>query len=215
MVLVASLVQLAPGFVSGRAEPSTGAIAPYTPLELMGREVYVSSGCVQCHSGVVRQLWSEAKRDGEVSEAGEFAYDYPAQWGTRRTGPDLARQGGRRSTQELVQLLSSSEPAYGHRVDAPLSLESLPARMAALRSLGVPYTEAEVTGAIGHATQQAIELADVFTAQNGGEPFRDARGRVTELADRQGVALVAYLQRLGTDRFKSPADAEQSQGGQR
>ena len=236
-VALPSAVQLAPGWLPGSTVGSAGVsaanlaashgpITPYTPLELLGREVYVSEGCAQCHSQVVRRLWAETKRYDAFSEPFEFAFDYPSQWGTRRIGPDLARQGGRRSTQWLVQHLAnpaesvpgSTMPAYAATMEAPLDLSSLAARMGALRLLGEHYTEVDVSGAAAHAEAQAADLAEVFVAQNGDEPYRDGRGRVMDLADRQGIALVAYLQRLGVDRFKEPevpaanADTEVARG---
>ena len=227
-VVATSLVQLAPAFMASSRPGAHAAISPYTPLELLGREIYVSEGCVQCHSQVARRLWAETKRYGMVSEASEFAYDYPAQWGTRRAGPDLARQGGRRSTHWLVQHLKdpssvatgSKMPAYARLMEAPLELDSLPARMGALRTLGVPYSEADVEGALVAATDQAAALAEVYVAQNGDEPYLDSFGRPMDLDDRQGIALVAYLQRLGTDRFRVPAATpaddvtEMAQGGE-
>ena len=227
-VVLASLTQLAPGFLTSSSEGAHGTVAPYTPLELLGREVYVKEGCVQCHSQVVRRLWAETKRYGEVSDAGEFAFDYPSQWGARRSGPDLARQGGRRSTHWLVKHLSdpaavtpgSTMPAYARLMEAPIPFDGLTARMGALRSLGVPYTEADIADAAQGAAEQAATLAEVFVAQNGGEPYRGSNGRPMDLDDRQGIALVAYLQRLGTDRFREPAEAsadastEVAQGGE-
>ena len=151
-------------------------VKPYDPVRLIGRDIYVREGCYNCHSQMIRPFRAETERYGHYSVAGEFVYDHPFQWGSKRTGPDLARVGGRYSDQwhrtHLLQprdvVPESNMPAY-YWLDRPLKDDAIDAKMKALRTVGVPYTDAEIAGA-----KKAIE-------------------GVTELD-----ALIAYLQGMGT-----------------
>ena len=156
-------------------QPGDG-VRPYTALETAGRHVFIREGCFLCHSQMIRPFRAETERYGHYSVAGEFVYDHPFQWGSKRTGPDLARVGGRYSDQwHRTHLLNprdvvpeSNMPAYSW-LDRPLKDEAIEGKMRALRAVGVPYTDAEIAGA-----KKAIAGA-------------------TELE-----ALIAYLQGLGT-----------------
>jgi cytochrome c oxidase cbb3-type subunit 2 len=152
-------------------------LKPYTALQLVGRDIYQREGCYNCHSQMIRGLYAETLRYGHYSVAGEFVYDRPFQWGSKRTGPDLARVGGKYSDEwhsihlngprDLVP--ESNMPAYTWLADAAIDPASMPARLKAMQRLGVPYTDAEVAGSAG-AVQGRTEMD----------------------------ALVAYLQSLGT-----------------
>jgi len=176
-VSIAGLVELLPLVAQDRyIEPSPG-VKPYPPLQLAGRDVYVREGCHVCHSQMVRPFLSETERYGPYSLAGESVYDRPFQWGSKRTGPDLARVGGRYSDEwHRIHLLNprdvvpeSNMPAYAWLASATLDGESVTAKLRGLRRLGDPYSDAEIDGAAA-----AVE----------GKTEMDA--------------LVAYLQGLGT-----------------
>ena len=151
-------------------------VKPYDPVRLIGRDIYVREGCYNCHSQMIRPFRAETERYGHYSVAGEYIYDHPFQWGSKRTGPDLARVGGRYSDEwQRVHLINprdvvpeSNMPAYAW-LDRPLKDDAIDAKMKALRTVGVPYTDAEIAGA-----KKAIE-------------------GITELD-----ALIAYLQGMGT-----------------
>jgi cytochrome c oxidase cbb3-type subunit 2 len=180
VILVVSfggLVEIVPLFFQkSTTEPVTG-LKPYTALQLAGRDVYLREGCYNCHSQMIRPLRAETERYGHYSVAGEFVYDHPFQWGSKRTGPDLHRVGGRyndewhrihlNNPRDLVP--ESNMPGYPWLEKTPVDNESLPHKMSALRKVGVPYTDEE----IAHASA-------------------DAKG-MSELD-----ALIAYLQVLGT-----------------
>jgi cytochrome c oxidase cbb3-type subunit II len=176
-VAVGGLVEIVPlYFQRSTTEPVPG-LKPYTALQVAGRDIYVREGCYNCHSQMIRALRAETLRYGHYSMAGEFVYDHPFQWGSKRTGPDLARVGGRYSDEwhrlhlnnprDLVP--ESNMPAYPWLLTAPVDAAGLPARMGALRTLGAPYTDAEIA-----------------------ESTQAAQGK-TEIE-----ALIAYLQVLGT-----------------
>ncbi len=175
-VAVGGLVEIIPlSFMKSVTEPVAG-LKPYTALQLTGRDIYVREGCYNCHSQMIRPFRAETERYGHYSVAGEFVYDHPFQWGSKRTGPDLARVGGRYSDQwHRTHLLNprdvvpeSNMPGY-YWLNRPLKDDVIDAKMTALRAVGVPYTDAEIAGA-----KKAIEGA-------------------TELD-----ALIAYLQGMGT-----------------
>lgn len=179
VVSIAGLVQIVPLFFQhSTTEPDPG-ITPYSPLRLMGRDVYIREGCVGCHSQQVRTLQAETERYGHYSTAGESVYDHPFLWGSKRTGPDLARVGGRysddwqrihlRNPRDVVP--ESVMPSYPWLEKAGLPTNDIQARMRALIKLGVPYSEAEIAKA-----------PDAL------------KGKTEE------DALVAYLQGLGTNR---------------
>jgi cytochrome c oxidase cbb3-type subunit I/II len=204
-VAVASLFEIIPTFLIRSNVPSIASVKPYTPLELIGRDIYVAEGCYNCHSQMIRPLWHETVRYGEYSKPGEFVYDHPFQWGSRRIGPDLAREGGRQSYDWHVRHLenprninaASLMPTYGHLLKQTLDFESIQGRVDAMAMLGVPYGEAVKPGkAVEMAKKQAGEIAEALVKQGG----------YAAMGDKKVIALVAYLQRIGTDISK-PAEA--------
>ena len=179
VVAVGGIVEIVPLFFQRSTTQPAPGVLPYTALQLAGRDVYVREGCYNCHSQMIRPFRAETLRYGPFSTAGEFVYDHPFQWGSKRTGPDLHRVGGKYSDEwhrlHLVNprdlVPESNMPAYPWLQAAPVAPEGLAPRMRALRTVGVPYTDAEIAAA--------------------AEAVRDK----TELD-----ALVAYLQVLGTTR---------------
>jgi len=177
IIAVGGLVEIVPlSFMKTMTEPVAG-LKPYAPLELTGRDVYIREGCYNCHSQMVRPFRAEVERYGHYSVAGEFVYDHPFQWGSKRTGPDLHRVGGRYSDEwHRLHLLDprsvvpeSNMPAYTWLEKAAANAEDIEAKMRALRVVGVPYKDDEIAAARG------------------------------ELKDKTEMdALIAYLQVLGT-----------------
>ncbi len=210
-VAVASLFEIIPTFLIRSNVPTIESVKPYTPLELAGRDIYISEGCYNCHSQMIRPIWSETKRYGEYSKPGEFVYDRPFQWGSRRIGPDLARVGGKQSHDWQVRHLEdprqlipqSLMPGYPHLLDQDLKFESIQARVDAMAMLGVPYADAVRAGGAERAARaQAAQIASDLALQ-GGYP---------DMAGKKVIALVAYLQRLGTDIHAPATPAVQPSG---
>ena len=176
-ILFGGMVEIVPLFFQTSTTQPVAGLKPYTALQLAGRDVYVREGCYNCHSQMIRPLRAEVLRYGEVSKAGEFVYDRPFQWGSKRTGPDLHRVGGKYSDQwHLVHLINprdvvpeSNMPSYPWLNTAQVNPAEIAPKMAALRTLGAPYTDDEI-------------------AQGG-----DAVKGKTEME-----AVIAYLQVLGT-----------------
>jgi cytochrome c oxidase cbb3-type subunit 2 len=177
VVAVGGLVEIVPlTFQKSVTEPVSG-LKPYTPLQLTGRDIYVREGCYNCHSQMVRPFRAEVERYGPYSVAGEFVYDRPFQWGSKRTGPDLHRVGGRYSDEwHRLHLLNprdlvpeSNMPAYPWLAKTPANAQDIEAKLRALKVLGVPYTEQEI-----------------------------ASSRKELLEKTEMDALIAYLQGLGT-----------------
>jgi cytochrome c oxidase cbb3-type subunit I/II len=203
-VVVASLFEIIPTFLIRSNLPTITTVQPYTPLELLGRDVYVAEGCYNCHSQLVRPIRAETERYGEYSKPGEFVYDRPFQWGSRRIGPDLHRIGGKyphlwhvRHMEDPQSITPGSiMPKYAWMLEKPIAFESVQARVDALLMLGVPYGNL-LDRAEAVAREQARQIAVEILAQGGPEG----------LEDKEVVALTAYLQRLGTDLFKTPAPA--------
>ncbi|MEL6716081.1 MAG: cytochrome-c oxidase, cbb3-type subunit II, partial [Planctomycetota bacterium] len=223
-VLTASLFEIIPTFVIRSNVPTIAGVEPYTPLELCGRDIYVNEGCYNCHSQQIRPMLAETKRYGDWSQPGEFIYDHPFQWGSRRIGPDLAREGGRQSTYWHVEHFKapaeitpgSIMPGYEHFAETKLDWTEIPLRMRAMQALGVPYTDEQVKSSIEDAKAQARVFADEYLAQSGDTPYVDTKGREVALEEMEVIALVAYLQRLGTDLYRTPdgaiAEAGESEG---
>jgi cytochrome c oxidase cbb3-type subunit I/II len=205
-VVSASALELIPTFLIRSNVPTITTVKPYTPLELAGRDIYVAEGCYNCHSQMIRPLWAETKRYGEYSKPGEFVYDHPFQWGSRRIGPDLAREGGKQShdwhvrhLEDPRQLIAQSiMPAYPHLLTQPLDFAGIQKRVDAMATLGVPYGPAVKPGAAERlAREQADRISKELAAQGGR----------ADLAEKKVIALVAYLQRLGTD-ISQPVEGE-------
>jgi len=155
VVAVGGLVEIVPLYFQKSVTEPVAGLKPYTPLQLTGRDVYIREGCYNCHSQMVRPFRAEVERYGHYSVAGEFVYDHPFQWGSKRTGPDLHRVGGRYSDEwHRLHLLDprsvvpeSNMPAYPWLVRTGANAEDIEAKMRALRSVGVPYPDAEIAGA--------------------------------------------------------------------
>jgi cytochrome c oxidase cbb3-type subunit I/II len=211
-VVTASLFEIVPMFLIGSNVPTIQAVHPYTPLELAGRDVYVAEGCNNCHSQMIRPIRAETMRYGEYSKPGEFVYDHPFLWGSRRIGPDLARVGGKYPDLWHVRHMGdprsttpqSIMPAYPWLARTPIKWSAVERGVAAQATLGVPYTREEVTGAATLARAQGKRIAAAIAQQGGPAGLEE-----TEL-----VALVAYLQRLGTDIKKSSTTAAAAMGGE-
>ncbi len=202
-VVTASLFEIVPMFLIRSNVPTIATVKPYTPLELAGRDIYLAEGCYNCHSQQIRPILAETKRYGEYSKPGEFVYDHPFQWGSRRIGPDLAREGIRnpnalwhqRHFEDPRQItVGSIMPQYAWLLTEPLDFDTIPAHMQAMASLGVPYGDAEVATGAATARAQAERVAADVVAQGG----------TAGLEDKQVIAVIAYLQRLGTDLFAPP-----------
>jgi cytochrome c oxidase cbb3-type subunit 2 len=205
-VSIGGLVQIIPLFTIESTIERVDGVRPYTPLELMGRNIYVREGCYVCHSQQIRPFKDEGERYGHYSLAAESMYDKPFQWGSKRTGPDLARVGGRYSNDWHVQHLASPRtvvpesvmPAYPFLVERMLEVPDIAAHLKSLRTVGVPYSDEMIANAAADLDAQVNPDADP-TALLKRYPraavgkFNAESGRVTEMD-----ALVAYLQMLGT-----------------
>jgi len=213
-VAVASLFEIIPTFLIKSNVPTIASVQPYTPLELAGRDIYVAEGCYNCHSQMIRPIFAEVKRYGDYSKPGEFVYDHPFQWGSRRIGPDLAREGGRQSSfwhylhfEDPAQVSEGSiMPSYKHLIAQDLDFDAIKARVGSMAMLGVPYGEA-VKNAPEMAREQAKIVAQEISDQ-GGPPAET-------LEEKKVVALIAYMQRLGVDITKpAPEEAASDEGGE-
>ncbi|MBN8681479.1 MAG: cytochrome-c oxidase, cbb3-type subunit I [Chitinophagales bacterium] len=199
LISVGGIVQIIPMAFMESQVPKIASVKPYTPLELTGRDLYIREGCVGCHSQQVRPFRSETERYGEYSKSGEYIYDRPFLWGSKRTGPDLWREGGNKRTDSwhynhMLDPTSTSPgsimPSYAALLETDLDLSELPAKIGALRTLGTPYPEGFENEAIANAQAQAREVAKRLAEQ-------DIKDQGIE--NKEIVALIAYLQRLGTD----------------
>ncbi len=207
-VIVASLFEIIPTFLIRSNVPTIATVQPYTPLELYGRDLYVAEGCYNCHSQMVRPIRSETERYGEYSKPGEFVYDRPFQWGSRRIGPDLHRVGGkyphlwhvRHMDEPASTTQGSLMPPYPWLLADTTDFSSIQSRVDVMAMLGVPYGENVKAGrAEANARAQAKQISEEIVAQGGPQG----------LEDKQIVALIAYLQRLGTDIKKAPPSEPQ------
>jgi cytochrome c oxidase cbb3-type subunit I/II len=204
-VVVASLFEIVPTFLIKSNVPTIATVQPYTPLELAGRDIYLAEGCYNCHSQMIRPIRSETLRYGEYSKAGEFVYDHPFQWGSRRIGPDLHRVGNKYPSLWHVRHMEdprsttpqSIMPAYPWLLTEPLDYAAIPVSVGAMRAVGVPYDDSDLAGAVAAAETQARKVAAEVVEQGGPDG----------LADMKITALIAYLQRLGTD-ISRPVEAE-------
>ncbi len=200
---VGSLVEALPMFLDESNVKKIASVKPYTPLELLGRDIYIREGCYNCHSQMVRPFRYETERYGEYSKAGEFVYDHPFQWGSKRTGPDLHRVGAkypslwhvRHMDQPRSTTPGSVMPRYQHLLKDPIDDALVETKMRAMRAVGVPYTDGEIATAKAAIAAQAQAIAAEVEVQQGPPG----------LAGREITALTAYLQRLGTDiRWRRP-----------
>jgi cytochrome c oxidase cbb3-type subunit I/II len=196
VILIASLFEFVPMFLIKSNIPTIASVKPYTPLELQGRDIYIREACNSCHSQLVRPFRSETERYGEYSKAGEFVYDHPFLWGSKRTGPDLQREGGKYPNlwhylhMENPRSMSPNSimPSYPWLISNDLDISSTELKINAMRSVGVPYPEGYEKIANDDLQKQAEQItADL---QNAGAPAEP---------NKEIIALIAYLQRLGTD----------------
>jgi len=215
-ILIGGLIQIVPTIMVKSNIPTIASVKPYTPLELEGRDLYIREGCVGCHSQMIRPFRSEVARYGDYSKAGEYVYDHPFLWGSKRTGPDLHREGGKyndnwhfnhmwdpRSTSP-----GSIMPAYTWLYDNQAMDYSLTeTKMKAMRTLGVPYTDADIANAQESIQDQSAIIEknlnnnpDFVKSYEESKQKAAAKGeKFVPMKDREIVAMIAYLQRLGTD----------------
>jgi cytochrome c oxidase cbb3-type subunit I/II len=195
-ILIGGLAEIIPMYVIKSNVPTITSVKPYTALELQGRDIYIREGCNTCHSQMVRPFRSETERYGEYSKAGEFVYDHPFLWGSKRTGPDLHRVGGKypnlwhylHMNEPVSMSPGSIMPPYPWLLTQDLDVGSTPAKIRAMQSLGVPYPSGYDERAVADLTLQAEAIAlDITRAGAPADPQKEI------------IALIAYLQRLGTD----------------
>lgn len=208
LVAIGGVIEMIPTFLVKENIPTIAAVKPYTPLELEGRDIYIREGCYTCHSQMIRPFRSETARYGDYSKAGEFVYDHPFQWGSKRTGPDLAREGAgslkRMDSWHYNHMMDPSSistgsimPRYPWLFEDKIDFAEITNKMKAMQTLGVPYTDADIAAGADSARSQAQHIADglqpefkqnqLLTSEEGLQP------------DHEILALIAYLQRLGRD----------------
>lgn len=208
LVAIGGVIEMIPTFLVKENIPTIAAVKPYTPLELEGRDIYIREGCYTCHSQMIRPFRSETARYGDYSKAGEFVYDHPFQWGSKRTGPDLAREGAgslkRMDSWHYNHMMDPSSistgsimPRYPWLFEDKIDFAEITNKMKAMQTLGVPYTDADIAAGADSARSQAQHIADglqpefkqnqLLTSDEGLQP------------DHEILALIAYLQRLGRD----------------
>ncbi len=196
VVLIGGLIEIIPTFAVKSNVPTIPSVKPYTPLEVQGRDLYIREGCLGCHSQLVRPFRSETERYGEYSKAGEYVYDHPFMWGSKRTGPDLMREGKKYPNlwhylhmQDPVSVSPGSiMPKYPWLITQTLDISTTEAKINALRRVGVPYEAGFEKIANAELLKQAEEIAQDLQKQG-----------VDVTNDKEIIALIAYLQRLGTD----------------
>ena len=195
-VAIGGIIEIIPTMLIESNIPTITAVKPYTPLEIEGRDVYIKEGCNNCHSQMVRPFRSETERYGEYSKAGEFVYDHPHLWGSKRTGPDLHRIGGKYGDSWHYNHMydpgslspGTIMPSYPWLIDKTVDSSMTPKKIKAMRTLGVPYPENYETQAVADMQKQAQTMADNLSKEG-----------IEVLPESEMVALIAYLQRLGTD----------------
>jgi len=202
-ILIGSAVEIVPLLVIKSNIPTISSVKPYTPLELEGRDIYIREGCNNCHSQMIRPFRSEVERYGEYSKAGEFVYDHPFLWGSKRTGPDLQRVGGKYNDNwqfnHLLDPRSTSPgsimPSYAWLIKDDLDISRTTDKMEAMVKLGVPYTQFQIDKALYLLKDQAQKIDNNLMQD---PEFRKTYSN-NNIKDKEVVAVIAYLQRLGTD----------------
>jgi len=200
-VAIGGAIEIIPTFLVKSNIPTISSVKPYTPLELQGRDIYIREGCYLCHSQMIRPFRDEVARYGEYSKAGEFIYDHPFQWGSKRTGPDLARVGGKYpdswhfNHMQDPQSMSpgSIMPSYPWLYEDDINAFTTPKKIWAMRKLGVPYPEGYEDKCNADLQKQAIEIADRLKGD-----------KLDIKPQKEIVALIAYLQRMGKDIKAAP-----------
>jgi cytochrome c oxidase cbb3-type subunit I/II len=195
-ILIGGIVEIVPTMLVKSNIPTIASVKPYTPLELEGRDLYVREGCYVCHSQMIRPFRSETERYGEYSKAGEFVYDHPFQWGSKRTGPDLHRVGGKYPDAWHYSHMLDPEsmspgslmPPYPWLIDDELNTSDTEAKIRVMQTLGVPYEEGYDQVALQDLNKQATKISQGLSESG-----------ITVTSDKEIIALIAYLQRLGTD----------------
>ena len=196
VISIGGLVEMIPTFMIKSNIPTISSVKPYTPLELQGRDIYIREGCYNCHSQMIRPFRHEIVRYGEYSKAGEFVYDHPFQWGSKRTGPDLARIGGKypnawhfNHMYDPPSMASGSiMPPYRDMFDKDLDIATTNSKIHAMRNLGVPYPKGYEAKANDDLLKQAKEIT------------KDLKANDIEISEKKEIiAMIAYLQRMGTD----------------
>lgn len=196
LILIGGIVELIPTFMIKSNVPTIASVKPYTPLELQGRDIYLREGCYTCHSQMIRPFRSETERYGEYSKAGEFVYDHPFQWGSKRNGPDLHRVGGRypdswhwhHMIDPRTMSPGSNMPPYPWLAEKEIDLSSTPAKINAMIKLGVPYPPGYADVANDDLKAQAKNITEGLKKDG-----------IQALPNSEMIALIAYLQRMGTD----------------
>jgi len=207
VVSIGGIIEIAPTFYLESTIEDVEGVRPYTPLELAGRNIYIREGCYVCHSQMVRSLRDEVERYGHYSLAAESKYDHPFQWGSKRTGPDLARVGGKYSDEWHVQHMvdprslvpESIMPGYPFLATKRLRTHDLKSHLRANQALGVPYTDDMIENAVLDVEAQLDEFSDYyddFIARYPNVKIRDFDGNPSFVSELD--ALIAYLQVLGT-----------------
>ncbi|MEZ4810337.1 MAG: cytochrome-c oxidase, cbb3-type subunit I [Allomuricauda sp.] len=232
-ILIGGIVQIIPTILVKSNIPTITSVKPYTPLELEGRDLYIREGCVGCHSQMIRPFRSEVERWGEYSKAGEFVYDHPFLWGSKRTGPDLAREGasgrlhgGKSDSWHFKHLYDprlledkSIMPSYQWLIRNKLDKSLTQDKMRAMVKLGVPYSKDEIDEAYNSMENQALKIVENLKTDPDLElSFKEDRENAVEegkefveIKDREIIALIAYLQRLGTDITVKKTEGQISQ----
>ena len=195
-VAIGGVLEFVPAFLIKSNVPTISSVKPYTPLELHGRDIYIREGCYTCHSQMIRPFRDEVARYGEYSKAGEFVYDHPFLWGSKRTGPDLHREGGKYSNawhyNHMLQPSSMSPgsimPNYDWLITQKLDTTTTASKILAMQTLGVPYPANFAEIANQNLDKQAKEIAANLAAD-----------KIKVDSDKEIIAIIAYLQRLGTD----------------
>lgn len=214
VILIGGAVEIIPTFLVSSNIPTIESVKPYTPLELEGRDIYIKEGCYNCHSQMVRPLRFETARYGEYSKAGEFVYDHPFQWGSKRTGPDLHREGigNKQNRPDSWHYLHMKDPqsispgsimpAYPWMIEDDLDVSNTETKITAMRKMGVPYPEGFEEQVAANMDAQSTKIAkSLLKDLNNGKTPND---KVAELKKKEIVALIAYLQRLGSDIHQKP-----------
>jgi cytochrome c oxidase cbb3-type subunit I/II len=215
-ILIGGVIQIVPTIMVKSNIPTIASVKPYSPLELEGRDLYIREGCVGCHSQSVRPFRSEVERYGPQSKAGEFVYDHPFLWGSKRTGPDLLREGGKYNDNWHFnhfwspQSISAGSimPAYKWLFDnKAMDISLTEKKMKAMKTLGVPYTDEQIANGQKDLRTQALKIEeslkndpDFVISYADSKKKAEAKGeKFVPMNEREIIALIAYMQRLGTD----------------